>query len=83
VLFADASSLNDQANHTASQQEANSLHDKADTRSLLGTVIGIGGAGLAITGAIKLAISPGALHSAGTSWNVGVSSTGMFVFGRF
>lgn len=83
VLLADASSLNDQANHSASQQAASALHDKADTRSLLGTVIGIGGAGLAITGAIKLAITPDAPRSRGTSWNVGAWSNGVLVFGRF
>jgi len=83
ALLLDASSLNDQANRTASQQEAKSLHDKADSRSLLGTVIGVGGLGLLATGAIKLAIHPTDPNATTASWNLGVSSRGVFVFGRF
>lgn len=83
ALLLDASSLNDQANHTASQQEAQGLHDKADTRSLLGTVIGIGGVGLLATGAIKLAIHPSEPSRQTASWDIGVSSHGVFVFGSF
>jgi len=83
ALLLDASSLNDEANRTAGQQEANSLHDKADTRSLLGTVIGIGGVGLLATGVIKLAIHPHASETTTTAWGVGASSRGVFVFGRF
>jgi tetratricopeptide (TPR) repeat protein len=83
ALLLDASSLNDQANHTADQQEASSLHDSAGTRSLLGTVIMVGGAGLIVTGAIKLAIHPSAPDHSTTAWNLGLSPSGLFVFGRF
>jgi hypothetical protein len=83
ALLLDASSLNDQANHTVAQQEAQALHDKADTRSLLGTVIGIGGLGLVATGAIKLAVHPSEPATQTASWSLGVSSHGVFVFGRF
>lgn len=83
ALLLDASSLNDEANRTASQQEAASLHDKADTRSLLGTVIGLGGVGMLATGAIKLAIHPHANDTTTTAWGVSASTRGVFVFGRF
>jgi tetratricopeptide (TPR) repeat protein len=83
-LFLDASSLQDDANNAASQQEQNSLHDKADTRSLLGTVIGIGGLGLLATGIVKLAIHDDSSQEPTTAaWGIGVSSNGVRVFGRF
>jgi len=82
ALFLDASSLNDDANHAMSQLEANTLHDKASTRSLLGTVIGIGGAGLVVTGVIKLIIHPHDTSST-SALNVGVTGGGLVVFGRF
>lgn len=76
-----ASDLDGQANHTSNQLDANALHDRAGTRSLLGAAIGIGGAALTITGAFKLAIYPHADQN--TSVGLGVSTNGLFVFGRF
>lgn len=82
ALFLDASSLDDDANHATTQLEANTLRDKASTRSLVGTVIGIGGAGLLVTGVVKLIIHPSAAASE-TAFNVGVTGNGIVVFGRF
>jgi hypothetical protein len=83
-LLLDAASLNNDANHSADQQEANALHDKADTRTLLGGVIGAVGLGLLVTGAIKLAIHPSAsVHGAATSWNLGVTRNGIAIIGRW
>jgi tetratricopeptide (TPR) repeat protein len=84
-LLLDASSLYDDANHTSNQAEATSLRDKGDQRQLLGAVIGIGGAGLLVTGVIKLAIHPSASENARTArtWNVGASSRSVFVRGTF
>lgn len=82
ALFLDSSSLNDDANHAATQAEANTFHDKANTRSLLGTVIGIGGLGLLVTGVVKLAIHPTA-SSSSAAWNVGVTGNGFVVTGSF
>lgn len=82
-LLLDASSINDEANHTSNQQQQTALHQKADTRSLLGTVIGIGGIGLLATGVIKLAVHPHASPSRASALDVGVSPNGVFVFGRF
>ena len=81
-LFLDSSSLNDDANHATTQMETNALHDKANTRSLLGTVIGIGGAGLLVTGVVKLVIHRTA-SSTTTAWNVGVAGNGLVVSGSF
>ncbi len=80
-LLLDASSINDDANRTASQDIASALHNKADTRELLGAVIGIGGVALLVTGVIKLAIHPH--DTAATSVSLGVSTHGLAVFGRF
>jgi len=80
-LFVDASSLNDDANHATSQLEVNSLRDTANTRTLLGTVIGIGGAGLLITGVVKLIVHDSPPPA--TAVSLGVSGTSVFVFGRF
>jgi tetratricopeptide (TPR) repeat protein len=81
-FLASASSLRADANATKIQGEYNRLRDKANTRDLLGAVIGIGGAGVLVTGIIKLAI-----HSEGpdrvAEWNVSASGDGFIVFGRF
>ena len=82
-LFLDASNLNDDANHAASQRESKDLHDKASTRSLVGTVIGIGGVGLSVTGVIKLAIHPQRSDRPVTGLRLGVSPGGFTVSGRF
>jgi tetratricopeptide (TPR) repeat protein len=82
ALFVDASGLDDDANHATTQSEANQLRDRANTRSLLGTAIGIGGAAIIVTGIVKLAIHPSAPASP-TAWNVGASSNGIVVFGHF
>ncbi len=81
-LFVNASGLVDDANHATSQQEQNALRDKADSRKLLGTVIGIGGIALLTTGIIKLAIRPHAEASTGVT-HVGVAPSGLVVFGQF
>jgi tetratricopeptide (TPR) repeat protein len=82
ALFLDASSLQDDSNHAMSQVEVNSLRDKANTRSLIGTVIGIGGVGLLVTGVVKLIIHPTAPKSE-TALNVGITGNGFVVFGSF
>jgi tetratricopeptide (TPR) repeat protein len=83
VLFIDAASLRDDANMASTQTEADKLHDRADTRALIGTIIGIGGVGILATGVVKLAIHSDATRSQQTSWGVGASPHGAFVWGRF
>lgn len=81
-LLASASSLRSDANAAKVQEDYKQLSDKADTRGLLGTIIGIGGAGLLATGIIKLAIhTESPTRVAG--WNVAPSGAGILVFGRF
>jgi tetratricopeptide (TPR) repeat protein len=79
----DASSLDDDANHTSNQQQQNTLRNEISTRSIVGAIVGIGGAGLLVTGIIKLAIHPSAPESNAVAWNVGVAPGEVFVFGRF
>jgi len=81
-LLVSASGLDDDADSAPSQQQLNALHDKADTRRLLGTVIGVGGVALLATGVIKLAIHPKAEASTGVT-HVGLAPSGFVVFGRF
>jgi hypothetical protein len=58
------------------------MHEQASTRSLVGAVIGIGGAGLFLTGIIKLAIhSEESARVAG--WRVSASANGVVVLGTF
>jgi tetratricopeptide (TPR) repeat protein len=72
-LLIDGASVNREANANLNQQASDKLHDKANTRNLLGTVIGIGGAGLLVTGIIKLALHH-EVPSRGARWGLAVSS---------
>ncbi|MGN6109136.1 MAG: tetratricopeptide repeat protein [Kofleriaceae bacterium] len=82
-LFLSASNLHDEANRTPSQQEQNSLRNKADTRSLVGTTLGIVGGGLAVVGIVKLAIHSDPRDVGRHAWNLSVSPNGIVVFGWF
>jgi hypothetical protein len=83
VLFIQASDLHADGDAAPTADQANALHDKADTRSVAGTIVGIGAAGLLIAGGIKLAIHSDASSSSQTAWGIGASSNGAFVWGRF
>jgi hypothetical protein len=78
LMFLSASRLINQANSEPTQQAQGELHDKADTRRLLGTVIMVGGAALIMTGVLKLAIND---RSARTT--VGIGTGSLALFGRF
>jgi len=81
-FLSSASGLRADANATTDQAEYSRLSDNASTRNLLGAVIGIGGAGLLVTGIIKLAVhseEPSRVSQLG----FGASRTGVVVFGRF
>lgn len=83
VLFLDAASLRDDANNASTQEDADRLHNRADTRQLVATIIGIGSLGLVVTGAIKLAIHDAAAPTQHASWGLGASTNSAFVWGRF
>jgi tetratricopeptide (TPR) repeat protein len=84
VLFLNnASDINDQANRTSNQQDSAALHDRADTRSLIGDAFLIAGAAAAVTGIIKLAVPPSEPPADVAHWSIGVSPTGVVVFGQF
>jgi tetratricopeptide (TPR) repeat protein len=83
-LLWDAHSLRDDANHTTSQQERDALHDKADTRSLAGTIVGLGGVAVLGTGVAMWLLSRDAGQSGDSvTWSVGASADTLFVFGSF
>lgn len=82
VLFVQSSDLHTEGDAAPTADEARALHEKADTRAVLGGIVGVVGAGLLITGGIKLAIHSDP-SSTQTAWGVGVSSQGAFVWGRF
>src|SRR5690606_20416180 len=81
-LLVDAARLRSDANMAVSQQERNTLRDPADSRSLAGTIVAIGGGALVVTDVIKLAIHDSG-HTPATQTVFTVSPTGVFVFGRF
>jgi hypothetical protein len=81
-LLIDGASLNRDSNRNPDQQVSDQLHGKASTRKLLGTVIGIGGAGLFVTGIIKLAL-PHEVPARGATWGLAVSGRGVVAFGTF
>lgn len=83
VLLLDAASLRDDVDHTSSQDEVNKLHDRADTRQLVGTISFVAGAGIAATGIVKLAVHGETPRTQALSWGIGASSRGAFVWGRF
>lgn len=81
-FLVSAASLEDDADTAATQQQYIALRDKADTRRVIGAMIGVGGIALAATGVVKLAIHPKAERSTGVS-HIGVSASGIAIFGRF
>jgi len=85
-LLWNASSLRSDANKTADQTERDALYEKADTRTLVGGIVGGVGVAVLATGVIKLVIgrsSGDGTSSTSASWNVGASSSSFYVFGRF
>jgi tetratricopeptide (TPR) repeat protein len=78
LMFLSASRLINQANSEPTQQAQGELHDKADTRRLLGTVIMVGGAALIMTGVLKLAINDRSVRT-----TVGIGTGSLALIGRF
>ncbi|MGE0401896.1 MAG: hypothetical protein AB7T06_34655 [Kofleriaceae bacterium] len=81
-LFVNASSLDDDANKEPSQSRQTELRDQASSRRLIGTIVGVVGAGVLVTGIVKLAITP---HRSERASNVSLvfSTNGVAVAGRF
>ena len=77
-----ASSLRDDANHETDQRRRSELHDRGDTRALLGAVIGIGGAAVFVVGVVKLAIAPDRRQAASNAVGLSIAPNGVAVFGR-
>ena len=81
-LLWDASSLRSDADKSPAQSERDALYAKADTRMLVGEIVGGVGVAVLATGVIKLAIGRSG-SSNNTAWNVGASSNSVFVIGSF
>ena len=84
-LFASANSTEDDANAQANQSERERLRDRASSRRVVGSVVGIGSAALLVTGIVKLALRPGDREERVTTTSIdfSVSRDGIFVVGRF
>jgi hypothetical protein len=83
-MFWSAANLRDDADATPDQTEQTSLRDRADTRDIIGTTLAIVGGGVLVSGVIKLAVHDShARPNSGATVDVGVSSRGFVVFGRF
>lgn len=84
VLIWDARSLRNDANDTVVQSQRITLHDRADTRALTGTIVGVAGAALIVTGVTKLVLNRGPRDQRATvTWDVSPTSNGVLVFGSF
>lgn len=84
-LLWDAHSLRGDAGSTTNQIQRDALYEKADTRTLVGGIVGGVGVAVLATGVIKLVVGRGNAGTPATSsaLNVGASPTSVFVFGRF
>ncbi len=94
LLFWSAASLRDEADRTATQSESDELRDRADRRSLTGTIIGVGSGLVLVVAITKLAIvddepprraAMAPSRRAHMNSNVGltVSPRGVVLFGQF
>jgi tetratricopeptide (TPR) repeat protein len=84
AVLLSASHLNDQANMEPDVRRWNQLHDQAGTRRTIGVVIGIGGMGLTVAGAVRLMLHTREMsRPSAARLDVGITSNGMFVAGKF
>ena len=84
-LLWDSHSLRGDAGATTNQIQRDALYEKADTRALIGGIVGGVGVAVLVTGAIKLVVGGGSTGTPTTSsaLSIGASSNSVFVFGRF
>lgn len=82
-LLWNAATLRDDANHTADQRDRDALFDKADSRGLLGTVIGVSGGALLTAGVITFLLDGRDDASAHTAWRIRFAPHGAYVVGWF
>lgn len=84
-LFVSAGSLDDDANAEPMQTRQDELRNRASSRRLAGTIIGVVGAGALVTGIIKLAITPSRSvgNERSSAVSLGFTPSGIVVMGRF
>ncbi len=79
-----ANGLDDDANREPRAETRDELHDRASSRRLIGAIVGIGAAGLLVTGVVKLIVHPDDHERiVTTAWQLQVTSDGFSVLGRF
>jgi hypothetical protein len=84
LLFWRASSLHDQANTEPEVRRRVELHEQGRTRTVIGAVVGVGGAVLTGTGIVLLVThTPDRARARTTSWGIGISGHTVEVLGRF
>ena len=82
--FISARGLVEGSNSQPTQGERQDLRDRASSRRLIGTILGVGGAGLLVGGLVKLALRPADREvTVTTSLKVGITGDSVFVTGRF
>lgn len=81
-LFYRASQLNKQGDSEANMGARQHLYDQASSRNVAGAIVGIAGAALTASGAIKLAFR-GRSSSQTSAIKVGISGRGIFAAGSF
>lgn len=83
-LFIDANDLQNEADEQVDQGKREGLRDRASSRRLFGTVVGVGGLGLVATGIIRLVLRPDDREKTVVGGlNVGVRGNSIFVMGGF
>lgn len=82
-LVLSAKGIDGDANAEPAQQARRDLRDRASSRRTLGAIVGVASIGLLTVGVVKLVIHPSKQERATTSWSVGVTSSGVQVFGTF
>jgi hypothetical protein len=84
LLLLRASSLSDQANAEPYSRARDDLHDRANTRSIVGVIVGVGGVVLTVSGIYMLASHRGHREaSSATAFDVGISGRGIVAFCHF
>jgi hypothetical protein len=84
ALFVTANGIEDDANSEMVQTEREVLRDRASSRRVIGTIVGVGGVGLLVGGLVRLALRPADREvTVTTAFDVGITGDSVFVMGRF
>lgn len=83
-FFISAQGLDDDANAETSQDDRDRLHERASDRRVIGTVVGVVGVGVLVTGVVKLILRPkDHERTIKTSVNFGLVPNGIVITSQF